>query len=106
MGNICELIWYAFAGLFRSRASLEAEILMLRHQLNVLRRKSPARIAFSPIDKRCPGPKQPSETAPDQLAKIAHQPEHQPIRAGMARRIGFSGRDNPERGAVGLAAFR
>jgi len=51
MGNICELIWYAFAGLFRSRASLEAEILMLRQQLNVLRRKSPARIAFSPIDK-------------------------------------------------------
>jgi hypothetical protein len=27
--------------LFRSRASLQVEILTLRHQLNVLRRKSP-----------------------------------------------------------------
>jgi hypothetical protein len=29
-------------GLFRSRAALEAEILVLRHQLNVLRRNSHA----------------------------------------------------------------
>ena len=41
----------AFAGLFRSRAELEAEILVLRHQLNVLRRKSPGRLAFSSIDR-------------------------------------------------------
>jgi hypothetical protein len=34
-------------GLFRSRASLEAEILTLRHQLNVLRRKAPKRLAFN-----------------------------------------------------------
>ena len=40
-----------FAGLFRSRAALEAEILVLRHQLNVLRRKSPGRLAFSSIDR-------------------------------------------------------
>jgi hypothetical protein len=31
------------AGLFRPRASLHAEILVLRHQLNVLQRKSPNR---------------------------------------------------------------
>jgi hypothetical protein len=30
-------------GLFRSRASLQAEILMIRYQLNVLRRESPQR---------------------------------------------------------------
>jgi len=30
---------------------LEAEILCLRHQLNVLRRKSPARVSFSNIDR-------------------------------------------------------
>jgi hypothetical protein len=30
---------------------LEAEILVLRHQLNVLRRKSPKRLAFSNIDR-------------------------------------------------------
>jgi hypothetical protein len=37
-------------GLFRSQAALEAEILVLRHQLNVLRRKSPKRLAFGNID--------------------------------------------------------
>jgi len=51
MGDLCKLIWCAFAGLFRSRASLEAEILVLRHQLNVLRRKSPERITLSSIDR-------------------------------------------------------
>ena len=42
MGDILKLIWWAVIGLFRSRVSLEAEILVLRHQLNVLRRKAPA----------------------------------------------------------------
>jgi hypothetical protein len=51
MTDLCKLIWCAFAGLFRSRASLQAEILVLRHQLNVLRRKSPKRITFSGIDR-------------------------------------------------------
>jgi hypothetical protein len=43
MSDLCRLIWCALIGLFRSRAALEAEILILRHQLNVLRRKSPKR---------------------------------------------------------------
>jgi hypothetical protein len=34
-------IWWAVIKLFRSRGSLEAEILTLRHQLIALRRKSP-----------------------------------------------------------------
>jgi hypothetical protein len=51
MADLCKLIWCAFAGLFRSRASLQAEILVLRHQLNVLGRKSPARVTFSGIDR-------------------------------------------------------
>jgi hypothetical protein len=51
MIDLCKLIWRAFVGLFRSRAALEAEILVLRHQLNVLRRKSPGRLAFSSIDR-------------------------------------------------------
>src|SRR4029077_13278369 len=33
------------------RASLQAEILTLRHQLNVLRRKSPQRLTFTSIDR-------------------------------------------------------
>jgi hypothetical protein len=37
--------------LFRSRARLEAEILVLRHQLNILQRKSTERTAFKSIDR-------------------------------------------------------
>jgi Integrase core domain len=51
MGDMLKLIWWAVIGLFRSRASLEAEILVLRHQLNVLRRGSPQRFAFSDFDR-------------------------------------------------------
>src|ERR1700730_14470890 len=45
------LIWLVLIGLFRSRASLKVEILALRHQLNVLRRKSPQRLTFTSIDR-------------------------------------------------------
>ncbi|WP_439924508.1 hypothetical protein [Nitrobacter sp. JJSN] len=41
----------ALVGLFRSRASLEAEILILRHQLNIQRRQSPKRLNFSTLDR-------------------------------------------------------
>ena len=51
MGDMLKLIWWAVIALFRSRASLEAEILTLRHQLNVLRRKSPKRLTFSNFDR-------------------------------------------------------
>src|ERR1700687_2344485 len=51
MRDVCSLIWLALIGLFRSRASLQAEILTLRHQLNVLRRKSPQRLTFSSIER-------------------------------------------------------
>jgi hypothetical protein len=39
MSDLFSLIWHAAIGLFRSRAALQAEILIMRHQLNVLRRK-------------------------------------------------------------------
>src|ERR1700742_2895663 len=45
------LSWLALIGLFRSRASLQGENLSLRHQLNVLRRKSPRRLIFTSIDR-------------------------------------------------------
>ena len=51
MRDVCSLIWLALIGLFRSRASLQVEILTLRHQLNVLRRKSPQRLTFSSMDR-------------------------------------------------------
>src|SRR5262249_1796149 len=51
MSDLCRLIWCVLIGLFRSRAALEAEILVLRHQLNVLQRKSPKRATLSSIDR-------------------------------------------------------
>ena len=42
---------FVFVGLFRSRVALEAENLVLRHQLNVLRRRYPGRITFCGIDR-------------------------------------------------------
>ena len=50
MGDMLRFIWWVVIRLFRSRASLEAEIMALRHQLNVLRRKSPKRLAFRDFD--------------------------------------------------------
>ena len=51
MRDVLKLIWWGLIGLFRSRVSLEAEILVLRHQVNVLRRRSPKRLAFSNVDR-------------------------------------------------------
>src|SRR5216683_2864496 len=51
MREACSLIWAALVRLFRSRASLAAEILVLRHQINVLRRHSPKRQTFSSADR-------------------------------------------------------
>ena len=45
------LLAYALTRGFRSRARLEAEILILRHQLNILQRKSVERPAFKSIDR-------------------------------------------------------
>ena len=51
MSDVCRLIWCALIGLFRSRTALEVEILVLRHQLNVLRRKSLKRLAISNVHR-------------------------------------------------------
>src|SRR6266566_5658168 len=51
MSDLCRLIWCALIGVFWPRAVLQAEILVLRHQLNVLRRKSPKRLAFGNVDR-------------------------------------------------------
>src|SRR6266849_3809330 len=51
MKEASSLIWTVLIGLFRSRASLAAEILVLRHQINVLRRNSPKRQTFSLTDR-------------------------------------------------------
>jgi hypothetical protein len=51
MIELSKLIWYGLIGLFRSRASLEIEILVLRHQLNILRRSSPKRPILGRLDR-------------------------------------------------------
>src|SRR5260370_7441643 len=51
MRDVCSLICLALIGWFRSRASLQAEILTPRHPLNVLGRKSPQRLTFISIDR-------------------------------------------------------
>ena len=51
MGDLLKLIWWLVTGFFRSRALIEAEIVALRHQLNVLRRKAPKRLVFSNCDR-------------------------------------------------------
>jgi transposase InsO family protein len=45
------LLLHVLALPFRSRASLEAEIVFLRHQLNVLKRQAPARPRLSAADR-------------------------------------------------------
>jgi hypothetical protein len=51
MGELFGFIWCSIAGLFRSGAALQAEILVLRHQVNILRRRSPKRVALGKIDR-------------------------------------------------------
>ena len=49
MGDLLKLVWCTVAGLFRLRAALQTEVLTLRHQLNVLRRRAPKRVAVSNV---------------------------------------------------------
>src|SRR5687767_15726645 len=51
MVTFIKLIFGLLADLFRSRAALEAEILVLRQQIIVLRRGKPIRPSFMPMDK-------------------------------------------------------
>jgi hypothetical protein len=51
MREACSLVWSVLVLLFRSRASLEAEILILRHQLNIQRRHLPKRLTFNAMDR-------------------------------------------------------
>src|SRR6266852_3159869 len=51
MWDLCRLTWWALVGLFRSRRALEAENLVLRQQINVLRRTAPKRLLLSSIDR-------------------------------------------------------
>src|SRR5262245_54478875 len=51
MLGLCWVIFKTVVDLFRPRAALEAEILVLRQQIVVLRRDKPGRLPFSAIDR-------------------------------------------------------
>ena len=51
MWDACKLFWSLLTGLFRSRASLEAENLTLRQQIIVFRRTAPKRLRFNTFDR-------------------------------------------------------
>jgi hypothetical protein len=51
MTNYLRLIFFVFISMFRSRRSLAAEILVLRHQVLVLKRKHRGQIKLNALDR-------------------------------------------------------
>ncbi len=51
MLDLCRIIFGIVVDLFRPRAALEAEILVLRQQIIVLRRGRPSRLSILTVDK-------------------------------------------------------
>lgn len=51
MASLLSLLFHALASPFRSRASLEAEVVFLRHQLNVLHRQARAKPRLTTLDR-------------------------------------------------------
>jgi hypothetical protein len=49
--DFLKLLKWTLLDLFRSRISLEAEVIALRQQLNVLRRGTPKRSALKMLDR-------------------------------------------------------
>ena len=51
MIDMIKLVLATILSLFRGRARLEAENVVLRHQLNILRRSAPRRLRLSNVDR-------------------------------------------------------
>jgi hypothetical protein len=51
MLDLCRIIFWIVVDLIRPRAALEAEVLVLRQQIIVLRRGRPSRLSFFTVDK-------------------------------------------------------
>ncbi|MGE5166338.1 MAG: hypothetical protein ACM3IH_20270 [Sphingobacteriales bacterium] len=51
MLDLCRIIFWIVVDLLRPRAALEAEILLLRQQIIVLRRGKPSRLSLLTVDK-------------------------------------------------------
>jgi hypothetical protein len=48
---IVKLLIWSLVDFFKSRGRLEAEVTVLRHQLNILRRRSPKRVRPNALDR-------------------------------------------------------
>ena len=48
---IVKLLIWSLVDFFKSRGRLEAEVVVLRHQLNILRRRSPKRVRPNALDR-------------------------------------------------------
>jgi hypothetical protein len=51
MIDVLKLVARSLGSLFKSRGRLEAEIMVLRHQLMILRRKTPPRLRLGVVDR-------------------------------------------------------
>ena len=51
MIDVLKLVAWVLASSFKSRARLEVEILVLRHQLMILRRQAPSRLRLGVVDR-------------------------------------------------------
>lgn len=51
MIDMMKMVLATVHSLFRRRVSVEAENIVLRHQLNILRRSAPRRLRFSNFDR-------------------------------------------------------
>ena len=69
MLDLCRIIFGIVVDLFRPRAALEAEILVLRQPIVVLRRGRPSRVPFLAVDRMvlgwvCHGFRKPAVRSP------------------------------------------
>jgi hypothetical protein len=96
MKDLFKLILGVLASLFKSRAKLEAEILILRQQINVLRRRAPKRPHLNNTDRFLFV--WIYHWFPSVLGAIAIASGRRPSFAGTALALKRSGVGNPEIG--------
>ena len=98
--TLIRLIFGLLADLFRSRAVLEAEIIVLRQQIIVLRRGRPARLPFLPADKLVLGVCRLFLNARDALAIVRPETVVRWHRAGFRSYWRWKSRRRPGRPVV------
>src|SRR5262245_10440896 len=93
MWDLCRLIFRLIIDLFRLRVALEAEVLVLRQQIIVLRRGKPSRALFRTVDRIILGWPVGLSRAP-----MSHSPSlnRTPLFAGTVRASDCFGAGSPD----------